>query len=176
MDEHPTSGPVAEPFQSEPVQLSGCGKPAVIGCVVVLLIVVAALLVLMWRARDLLGWALVEYRNTIVESLPDDLSTEEQQRLERAFDRATAAIESGDLDPEALQRLQRVLAVPPKPGVKLRREEVLELIQALEAVDGSEEEGKTREASPRRVARSPAIGVRSPLVLASARAARLQFP
>jgi hypothetical protein len=175
MDEHPTSGPVAEPFQSEPVQLSGCGKPVVIGCLVVLLIVVAALLVLMWRARDLLGWALVEYRNAIVESLPEDLSTEEHQRLDRAFDRAMAAIESGDLDPEALQRLQRVLAVPPKPGVKLKREEVLELIRALEAVGGSGQEAKIREESSRRVARTPAIGVRSPLDWASARASRLQY-
>jgi hypothetical protein len=175
MDEHPTSGPVAEPFQSEPVQLSGCGKPAVIGCLIVLLIVVAALLALMWRARDLLGWALVEYRDAIVESLPEDLSTEEYQRLEQAFDTAMAAIESGDLDPEALQRLQRVLAVPPKPGVKLKREEVLELIGALEAVGGAGQEGEIREDSSRRIAGVSAMGMRSPLVLAVARASRLQY-
>jgi hypothetical protein len=145
MDEHPTSGPVAEPFQSEPVQLSGCGKPAVIGCLIVMLIVVAALLALMC------------------------------QRLEQAFDTAMAAIESGDLDPEALQRLQRVLAVPPKPGVKLKREEVLELIGALEAVGGAGQEGEIREDSSRRIAGVSAMGMRSPLVLAVARASRLQY-
>lgn len=128
----------AEPFESEPAQLSGCGKPAVIGCLIVLLVVAAGLFLLMWKAQDLLEFAIEEYREAVVESLPRDLSADERRRLDEAFEAAIAAIHSGELDPVGLQSLQRALAAPPRPGETLSRETVLELTQALEAIAGAE--------------------------------------
>ena len=136
MDFETGSSGGTEPFRSEPAQLKGCGKPAVIGCLVLLLVVAAGLLILMWKARDLLEYAIVQYREAVVESLPEDLSLEERERLDRAFDAAILAITSGELDPAGLQRLQRSLASPPRRGETLSRAAVLELIEALEAVAG----------------------------------------
>jgi hypothetical protein len=137
MDFGTDSSGSTEPFKSEPAQLRGCGKPAVIGCLVLLLVVAAGLLILMWKARDLLEFAIVQYREAVIESLPEDMSSAERERLDRAFEAAISAIVSGDLDPAGLQRLQRSLASPPSRGDKLSRAEVLELIQALEAVAGT---------------------------------------
>ena len=127
---------LGEPFRSEPAQLRGCGKPAVIGCLIVLLLVAAGLLLLMWKARDLLEYAIVQYQDAVIQSLPEDLSSEERHRLDRAFEAALAAIASEDLDPAGLQRLQRSLATPPRQGETLSREAVLDLIRSLEAVGG----------------------------------------
>ncbi|MDH3255377.1 MAG: hypothetical protein OEM62_10325 [Acidobacteriota bacterium] len=128
--------PAPEPFHTEPVQFSGCGKPAVIGCLVLLLVVALGLVALMWKARDLLEFAVEEYRGVVIQSLPPDLSENERQRLNQAFEGALAAIRAGNLDPGGLQRLQRVLASPPRPGDTLDRESVLELTEALEQLAG----------------------------------------
>ena len=131
------SDPV-EPFRSEPAQLAGCGKPAVIGCLVLLVLVGLGLGVLVWKARDLLGFAIGEYQAAVMAALPEDLRESERQRLERAFDRALAAIEGGDMNPAGLQKLQRALASPPRPGEVLEREEVIDLIEALETIAGDD--------------------------------------
>jgi hypothetical protein len=127
----------SEPFAAEPAQLSGCGKPAIIGCLVVLIVFAAGLFLLMWKAQDLLQFAIEEYRDAVVESLPDEITLEERQRLDAAFDGAIKAIEAGDLDPAGLQGLQRALASPPRLGETLSRETVLDLTLALEAIAGA---------------------------------------
>lgn len=134
MQETPVQSPPAVPFDGEPSQLAGCGKPAVIGCLVLLLLLVIGLLVLMWKAQDILSFALNEYRAAIESSLPDDLSAEERERLARAFDAAIEAFETGDIRPEDAQLLQRALSSPPTPGERLDRQQVLELIERLEAI------------------------------------------
>jgi hypothetical protein len=128
----------SEPFSPEAAQMAGCGKPAVVGCLVLLILVGLGLGMLVWKARDLLVYAVGEYRTAVFEALPEDLPAGERERLEAAFDAAIATIESGDLDPAALQGLQGALASPPRPGEVLDREEVLELTRALEAVGGVE--------------------------------------
>lgn len=141
MSREPAREYPSEPFSAEAAQLSGCGKPAVVGCLVLLVLVGVGLGVLAWKARDLLVFAVGEYRTAVFEALPEDVSLEERERLGAAFDAAIAAVESGDLDPAALQGLQGALASPPRPGEALDREEVLELIRALEAVAGVERSG-----------------------------------
>lgn len=127
----------AEPFAPGPSQFSGCGKPAVIGCLVLLVLLAAGLVVLMWKAQDLLRFAIGEYRVGVMSSLPDDLEPDERRELDAAFEAALTAIESGRLEPAALQGLQRALASPPKPGQTLSREEVRDLTRALQEVGGT---------------------------------------
>jgi hypothetical protein len=143
MSRQPTTEYPPEPFGPEAAQLSGCGKPAVVGCLVLLVVVGVGLGMLTWKARDLLVYAVGEYRVAVFESLPEDISVEERQRLDAAFDGAIATIESGDLDAAALQGLQGALASPPRPGEVLDRKDVLELTRALEAVAGIEPAGGT---------------------------------
>jgi hypothetical protein len=110
-----------------------------IGCgiLIVLLGLAAALFVI--KAKDLFGWAMARFEEEVVQMLPDDLSAEEAERLDAAFDAALEAWDASEADPVALQRLQEELwqTVSRSTG-KLSREDVNKLTRALERVAGIE--------------------------------------
>ena len=126
----------AEPFQPTPAKFPGCGKPAVIGCGLLLLLLGIGLGVLMWKAKDLLAFSLQMYRTAVFEALPEDYSDAERERLDRAFGTAAGAIRAGDLDAADLQRLQRFIGSPPRSGEQLDREQLRLLTEALESIGG----------------------------------------
>ncbi len=133
----PASDP--QPFEDRPVgpaTFSGCGKPVVIGCVALLLVLAVGLLVIVWKAGDLVRWSLGQYRETVIEHLPDDLTAAERERLDSAFDAALEALTSGGADPAGLQELQRAMSNTGRRIQNLSREDVLELTRALERVAG----------------------------------------
>jgi hypothetical protein len=142
----PESGPPIEPragggpftpgHASSP---SGCGRFALVGCGFSTLLLGIAAVVFLFKADDLLVWTLRKMEAQIAEALPAEITAEERERFHRAFAGARDAIGRGDLDPAALQRLQGKLAsFGSRSGeAPAGREEVLDLIAALEAVAGS---------------------------------------
>ena len=130
--------PVA-PFAARPLEPrgGGCSKPALVGCGVLLLLGVVGLVFMFVKAKSLLVWSLGKVEAGIVANLPGDFDDAERQRLGVAFQSAEAAIESGKMDPAALQNLQRALMkAVQQPKGQLSREELLDLIVALERVGG----------------------------------------
>ena len=125
---------------------SGCGRIALIGCGLSTLLLGIAAVVFLFKADDLLAWTLRKMETQIAAQLPAELTEEERGRFHGAFTGARGAIERGEIDPAALQRLQVKLAAA---GSRTReepssREEILDLIAALEAVA----RGRSAGASP----------------------------
>ncbi len=129
-----------QPFSETPKDApGGCGRPFLIGCALIVVLLGLLLLGFLWKARDLMPalfrWSLDQFEQQVSGSLPADLSEAERQRLADAFDAAAAAVEDGTADTAALQGLQGKLLEVARAG-RLSRDEVLGLIEALEAVAG----------------------------------------
>ena len=125
---------VGAPFDLQPADLGGCGKPAIIGCLVILVLLAIGLVVFLAKARNMLDWALVQYESAVVTNLAQEVTEEDRQRLERAFESARAAIRENQMDPSALQRLQRFMSSPPRGDRPIGTEKVRELSEVLEAL------------------------------------------
>lgn len=109
----------------------------VIGCGVVILLLGVAAVFFLLKAGDLFGWALSRFEIEITRSLPEDFPAEDRERLQAAFQDAAAAVQSGEFDPLALQRLQGKLRESLlDEDQSLTREQVMELIKILEEVAG----------------------------------------
>ena len=128
--------PFAEAPQDPP---GGCSRPLLVGCSLAVVLAGLVLLVLLWKAQDLIPaafeWALGQFEQQVEGMLPEDLGEAERRRLAEAFDAAAAAVADGSADPGALQRLQGRLLEVARAG-SLSRGEVLDLIEALEEVAG----------------------------------------
>lgn len=124
----------AQPFQPQAADLGGCGKPAVFGCLTVLVLLAAGFLVFMLKVRDMLDWALVKYEDAIVVALSDDVTEEERERLVHAFAEARAAIRENRIDPSSMQKLQRFMASPPDASKSIGPESVRDLTEVLELI------------------------------------------
>lgn len=145
-DAEPRTG---QPFAAEPLSprslspkgdrpAGGCGKPALIGCAAVVVLLGLAAVIFLLKARDLFGWLMVRFEDQVVASLPDDVTDDERERLHAAFVAASEAVQSGRADAAALQRMQSTLSRGVVEGEgKLTRQEVVELIVALEEVAGA---------------------------------------
>ncbi len=133
-----------QPFEPSPATLSGCGKPAVIGCLVLLALVAVGMIVLVTQSNRLLGWTMTQVKAQVLSELPEDVaSPEERERLSNAFDAASAALAAGDIEPEDLAALQRVVAEVQASGGKLNAEQVEEITPLLERI--GEAHSPTRE-------------------------------
>lgn len=134
MGTEPLAAEDSSPFEPQAADLGGCGKPAVIGCLALLVLLAVGFAMFMFKVRDILGWALVKYQDAVVANLSEEVTDEDKQRLVIAFESARGAIRANRFDPEALQRLQRFMASPPKAGRPIEPEAVRELTEVLEAV------------------------------------------
>ena len=134
-------GSSPEPFSPAPFDQSaksldtggGCGRVALIGCGVVILLLGMAAVALVFKADDFVAWAMHRLEAEIVHRLPDDCTDEERAQLHEAFDEAVNAILAGRVDPAAMQefmgKVNRELARTSGP---IRRDQVRELIRLLE--------------------------------------------
>jgi hypothetical protein len=97
-----------------------------------------AAIVFLLKAKDVLSWTMEKLEEQIVAALPEDVTAEERQRLGRGFDAAIAKIRAGEIEPPSLTALQRQLqrAAEKAPRKELTREDVLDLLSALERVGG----------------------------------------
>lgn len=137
----PPSPPAAgRPFTGEPrpVRMSGCGRPALIGCGVVVVLLGVAAIVLVAKAKDLLAWTMGELQEQVMAALPEDVTAAERSRLDRGFDAALERIYAGEVEPPALYALQRQLmnAAEKSQAKTLTRDDALDLLSALERVGG----------------------------------------
>ena len=151
---HSTGQPAPEipdPFGSVPIQPTGsvgCGKPMLVGCATVLVLLGVAAIFFMFKAKDVLIWAFGQMEAGVMEKLPEDLSDDEVARLERAFAAATRAAVSGKADTLALQELQRELMGLSARIETLTRADVLSLIEVLERFGGLDGDAPPAEAQP----------------------------
>jgi hypothetical protein len=135
MSELPPSPPPAAPFESapRPARSGGCGRPALIGCGVLLVLLgIGAVLVLI-KAKDLLRWSLEKMKTEVVAKVPPDFGAEDRARLDRAFDAAAEQATSGQVDPLALQELQtEMMKLLQKGPGQVTRADLLALTEKLE--------------------------------------------
>lgn len=116
------------------------GRAMLLGCGVLLFLLGAAAIIFLLKADDFVGWVFGSVEETIVERLPPDLPAEDRARLDRAFAAATARIQSGEADPQALRRLQGGLGRAVRGSGDdrpLTREEVADLTANLEEIAGT---------------------------------------
>lgn len=147
----PIQSPPPKPFAAEPAPTpGGCGKPLLIGCGVLAILLGIGAVLFVVKAKSLLAYALDKLQAEVVRNLPEDVDDADRARLETAFDATMAKIKSGQIDAEALQNLQsKLVAAAGSAGSgKLTRAEVLALTRALETFAGiasdetpAEEEG-----------------------------------
>ena len=132
------SGPLApQPFGAAPAEprVGGCGKPALIGCGIVFLLLGVGGITLVLNAKSLLAWFLAQAKPTILANAGADVTAEDRARFERAFDASLARIREGKIDPVGLQAVQGQLSkAVEKPGVP--RETFLALAEAFEKMGG----------------------------------------
>jgi len=103
---------------------------------VVLLLLGIAAVVLVVKMPDLVGWIFHRLEQQVLAKLPPDVTPEERQRLDAAFDDAARAIGESKVDPAQAQELNTVLMEMGQPGRKITREDALKLLGTLEEVAG----------------------------------------
>jgi len=139
MAEPPAPPGLPQPFATTPTEprAGGCGKPVLVGCGVVFLLLGVAAIVFLFNAKRVLAWTLTKAKQEVVANLPADVTSADRERFERAFAAAIGAIGSDKMDPAALQGLQsNLLRVMQKPPGELTREDLLALTESLERLGG----------------------------------------
>jgi hypothetical protein len=111
-------------------------KPLLIGCGAALILLGIAAVVLMVKLPEFVGWMFHRLEAQILAKLPPDVTPEERQRLDSAFDAAAEAIGSGKADRAKAEELNSVLMDFARMGRTMTREDVLKLTQALEETAG----------------------------------------
>jgi len=137
----PPAAPPPRPFSGEPRPLGtagGCGRPALVGCGVLVVLLGIAGIVFVAKAKDILAYAMGELQKQVTAALPPEVTPDERARLGRGFDAAMARIAEGKVEPPALYALQRQLmkAAEKAPAGDLTHDDVLDLLSALERVGG----------------------------------------
>lgn len=156
----PPPAPPGRPFEAAPrPSPKGCGRPLLVGCGALAVLVGIAAIVFVLKAKDLLTWTMEKLEDQVVAALPEDVTAEERSRLARGFDAAIAKIRAGEIEPPSLTALQRQLqqAAEKAPSKQLTREDVLDLLSALERVGGLlPADGEPGEAEPSEPTAPPA--------------------
>jgi hypothetical protein len=145
----PLPAPHAKPFAPEKIAGGGgCQKPLLVGCGLLALLLGIAAVVFVVKAKDVLAYAMNQLRAEVEAHLPEDAPESERQRLESGFDVALARIRSGELEPAALQELQKKLTAAASASAtrRLTREELTGLIAALEKFNDAGKAPATQEA------------------------------
>ena len=132
------------PFNPPPpaaARTGGPGKPLVIGCLILLVLVGAGLIGGLYYVGQhydqIFAWSLTQIRNGVVTRLPPDLPAEERQRLDAAFAGAQSAAGSIRGNPAAAQKLQTAmleLAGEADGKEPLTRKQVEEMTLTLEKI------------------------------------------
>ncbi len=128
-----------EPFspQGPRPRWAGGSRRALIGCGALILLLGIGSMVFLLKAKDIFGWMMGELEAEIEESLPANITEQERTELSRAFDAAIETVQEDRVSPEGLRDLQGMFrdALGDEPK-RLSREEVQELIEALDRVSG----------------------------------------
>jgi len=132
-----TPDPFNNPQPTEPKKSgTGCSRPLLIGCGVLLVLLGVGALILALNAGKLATWAFDKLEEQIEAQLPKDIPAEDRQRLGRAFDHLRESIQDGTADPTQLRLAQtkmRDMALDPS---EITAEDVRELSALLEDAAG----------------------------------------
>ena len=134
-----------KPFAAAPRPLRtgpGCGRGVWIGCGGLLVVLLVAMVALTFRADEMMVWLLTRLEEKVAAKLPADLEPAERERFTASFAELNDAVERGEVDPQALQELQRTLFTLSGDVERgLTRQQVLELTGAVERAAGVREPG-----------------------------------
>lgn len=112
---------------------SGVRKPLLIGCGVLLLLVLIALVVFVVYQHSIAAWVFEAMEAELEPMLPEDLPPDVRSRYEAAFTAAEEAAQAGEYRPEELQRVQREFTrILQDGGARMSPEEVERVTTALE--------------------------------------------
>jgi len=128
-----------EPFAPapRPLRRPGCGRGALIGCGVLLVLFGIGAVTLALNANRMLAWVFQRLEAQVTEKMPPDVTPAERARFSAAFADLYRALEEGKVDPVAVQPLQRELfAVSTEIDRGLTREQVQRLTEAAERAAG----------------------------------------
>lgn len=116
------------------------------------------------KAKDLLAWTMRELEQQVVAAWPADATPEERARLDRGFAAALDKIKNGEVEPPALLALQRQLTKAADRAAKktLTRDDILDLLSALERVGGLLKPDAEAAPAPPAEQPSPAAGPAPP--------------
>jgi len=131
--------PLPEPFAPapRPLRSPGCGRGALIGCGVLLVLFGIGAVTLALNANRMLVWVFQRLETQVAEKMPADVTPAERARFSAAFDDLYRAIGSGKVEPASVQPLQRELfALSTAVDRGLSREQILRLIEVVERAAG----------------------------------------
>jgi hypothetical protein len=111
-------------------------RPLLIGCGVVFILLGIAAVILMAKLPELAGWVFQRLEMQVMAKLPPDVTPEERQRLDVAFDEAARAVGENKADPNKAQELNSVLMELGQPNRPLNHDDILKLLKILEEVAG----------------------------------------
>ncbi|HYN21139.1 MAG TPA: hypothetical protein VE078_09280 [Thermoanaerobaculia bacterium] len=133
----PTKTPAA-PFHPGEPRRTGPSRtrPLLIGCGVVLVLLGIGAIVLVVKLPELVDWMFHQLESQVMAKLPPDITLEERQRLDAAFDAAAGAIGERRANQAKAEELNAVLMEFARAGRTITREDVLELTRALEETAG----------------------------------------
>jgi hypothetical protein len=127
-----------QPFQPEtatPVR-AGCSRFALFGCGGLLVLLLIAVGIFLFKAREITVWGFGLMEQQVMARLPAETTDEEARRVQRGFDAVVQAVEDDTIDPNALQQLQPVMMRFADPNNNPEPEDVARLIELLEAASG----------------------------------------
>ena len=153
MDSKQDVPPLPEPWNPSSIPefsppSGGCGRPAIIGCGLLMALLLGGSILVLVNASGLFEWGLGMSRSQIFSALDDEVTAEQRSRLERAFDAVVASVDSGAMDPARLPILQTGLrdALRSSRESPLSVAQVEALIEALEGVSALEPNSARGEA------------------------------
>lgn len=121
----------------------GCGKPLILGCGLLLVLVGVAAVLFVLKLPTIVAWAFHRMEDQIVRQLPDDVTPADRERLKQAFEDAAAALREGEVAPAAAERVQsKLLEVARKKPSEIDRQDILQLSEALEEMAGKGAKGR----------------------------------
>ncbi len=139
----PLPEPFPEPSSARPRDPGrtrrGCLVAGVAGCGLLAVVLAVGLAVALTQADELLEFVLDFGRNRIMEELPEDITSEERNRLDRAFDSVLDRYKTRPATPADNRRLQMALTDALRRAERglLDRDDLRRLTERLERVAAS---------------------------------------
>jgi hypothetical protein len=129
--------PPPSPFNpGQPRSGPSRSRPLLIGCGVVFVLLGIAAIVLVVKMPALVDWVFHRFEQQVLAKLPPDVTPEERQRLDAAFDDAARAIGENKADPGKVQKLNTTLMEMGQSSRQITREDAMKLLESLEEVAG----------------------------------------
>ncbi len=120
----------------------GCGKGAVIGCGVLLLLLGIGAVIFAFNAPKVLTWAWDAVHPEVERRLSEDLSAAERASFSPTYEEFKKAVLEGDMDPEVLTEVQTLMMKAIQQEQPLTAAESRRLIEAMGSIRLSEKEAE----------------------------------